>query len=295
MNPHNGDLFIGDDPTVVIAVNPPLNMGHIFTIKGDGTATAPADCTGSATTTCAPPAPPSTVTPQLYAYGLTAPKGGVVFVPSDDGGHIWAADESAGLCRFDTVAKAPGLHAYNPAACDDGSVLGSGGQTVYDDSVVTGTTNQHYLYVAQNDHLSPGVLRFTFDPSLDNGAGDLVPNSAVIMAPNAGLNGDKDNGLALGPCKPGAPVTCKHSLYVGGPARRVHPPDQQPGGRPAQPDRRRGRDDHRAAGRHLGPGHQRFDGHDRRRPVPAGGRGLHGRQEHHARARRTTWSVRRSR
>ncbi|HEX3592158.1 MAG TPA: hypothetical protein VHV74_21265, partial [Pseudonocardiaceae bacterium] len=191
VNPHTGDVFVGDDPTVAIAVNPPLNMGHIFTIKGDATLTAPADCTGSATNTCSPPGPPSTVTPQLYAYGLTAPKGGVTFVPSDDGGHIWAADHSQGLCRFDVVPQAPGLHAYNPSSCDDGSVLGSGGQSAYDDTIVPGTTNQHYLYVAQNDHLSPGIIRFTFDPSADNGAGGLVANSATIMAPNAGLDGDK--------------------------------------------------------------------------------------------------------
>ncbi|HKN95865.1 MAG TPA: hypothetical protein VJX10_02015 [Pseudonocardiaceae bacterium] len=232
VNPHTGDLFIGDDPTVAIAANPPLNMGHIFEIKGDATQTAPADCTGSATNTCSPPGPPSTVTPQLYAYGLTAPKGGVTFVPSDDGGHIWAADHSQGLCRFDVVPQAPGLHAYNSNSCDDGSVLGSGGQTAYDDSIVPGTTNQHYLYVAQNDHLSPGIIRFTFDPSGDNGAGSLVPNSAVVMAPNAGLNGDKANGVALGPCKPGAPATCKHSLYVGGLLdgfiRRINNPEDDP-------------------------------------------------------------------
>jgi hypothetical protein len=232
VNPHTGDVFVGDDPTVVIAANPPLNTGHIFTIPGDATQTAPADCTGSATTQCNPPAPPSTVTPQLYAYGLTAPKGGVVFVPSDDGGHIWAADHSQGLCRFDVVTQAPGLHAYNSSACDDGSVLGSGGQVAYDDSIVPGTTNKHFLYVAQNDHLSPGLIRFTFDPGADNGAGDLVAGSAVIMAPNAGLDGDKANGVALGPCTPNAPVTCKHALYTGGLLdgfiRRINNPEDDP-------------------------------------------------------------------
>jgi hypothetical protein len=52
------------------------------------------------------------------------------------------------------------------------------------------------------------------------------------MAPNAGLDGDKANGLALGPCKPGAPATCKHSLYVGGLLdgfiRRINNPEDDP-------------------------------------------------------------------
>ncbi len=178
------------------------------------------------------------------------------------------------------MTAAPGLHAYNSAACDDGTVLGSGGQTAYDDSVVPGTTNQHYLYVAQNDHLSPGVIRFTFDPSADSGAGALVDGSAVVMAPNAGLNGDKANGLALGPCKAGAPATCKHSLYMGGLLdgfiRRINNPEDDP--RVQTVDVVAMTTEQRAGVARQG--HQRFDGHDRRRPVPAGEPGLHGRQGH---------------
>jgi hypothetical protein len=215
LNPHNGDLYIGDDPTFAVPVNPPINKGHLFTITGVG-GVAPADCMGTATVSCTPPSPPTVVTPSLYAYGMTAPKGGVAFVPSDDGGHIWAADHSQGLCRMDVVAAAPLLHAYNVASCDDGLALGSGGQAVYDDTVVPGTVNLHYLYVAQNDRLSPGVFRFTFDPSGDAGAGALVPGSAVVMAPGAALDGDKANGLALGPCKPGAPASCRRALYMAG-------------------------------------------------------------------------------
>ena len=201
-------------------------------------------------------------------------------MPSDDGGHLWAADHSQGLCRMDVVTQAPGLHAYNSAACDDGAVLGSGGQTAYDDSVVPGTTNQHYLYVAQNDHLSPGVIRFTFDPSADGGAGGLVDGSAVVMAP------ERRPGRRQGQ-RPGArTVQAGRSGHLQAlavrrwPAGRVHPPDQQPRGRPPGADRGRGRDDHRSARRHHRQGHQRLDRHDRRRPLPAREPGLHGRQGH---------------
>ncbi|HEX5117630.1 MAG TPA: hypothetical protein VFW65_20745, partial [Pseudonocardiaceae bacterium] len=66
----------------------------------------------------------------------------------------------------------------------------------------------------------------------DNGAGGLVAGSGVVMAPTAGLGGDKANGLALGPCKAGAPATCKHSLYVGGLLdgfiRRINNPEDDP-------------------------------------------------------------------
>ena len=172
VNPHTGDLFIGDDPTFAIIVNPPLNKGHIWTIP----AGAAPDCVGSAINTCDIPPPPAQVQASLFGYGVTAPKGGAVLVPGADGqSHLWEADHSAGFCRFDPV-PGTGIHAINYAACDDGTVLGSGGQAAYDPTLnPDGVT--HYIYVAQNDHLSPGVLRFTYDPTLDGGKG-LVIKSA---------------------------------------------------------------------------------------------------------------------
>jgi hypothetical protein len=53
VNPHNGDLFIGDDPTATLA-NPPTNKGHLFTIKGVN-GVAPANCVGTATARCVLP------------------------------------------------------------------------------------------------------------------------------------------------------------------------------------------------------------------------------------------------
>ena len=188
INPHNGDLFIGDDPTFAILVNPPLAKGHLFTIKADATGAVPAECVGTAAVPCVQPAAADAVTPSLYAYGLTAPKGGVTFVPDprrpdgSPGGHLWAADHSQGLCRMDVVKDLTGttlgLHAYNSQHCDDGSLLGLGrADGLTTTRLVPGAHNQHYLFVAQNDHLSPGVLRFVYDPSADNGAGAIVSGS----------------------------------------------------------------------------------------------------------------------
>ena len=243
INPHTGDLFIGDDPTFAILVNPPLAKGHVFVIHADATGNIPVDCAGTATTPCVQPPAPSAATPALYAYGLTAPKGGVTFMPdaktNPDGsqaGHLWAADHSQGLCRMDVVKDTTGttlgINAFNAAHCDDGSLLGSGGQTVFDPDPVPGSigTNLHYVYVAQNDHLSPGVLRFVYDEQADGGEGDIVAGTGEVMAPNAGLTGDKANGLALGACKPGAPPSCTHALYMGGLLdgfiRRINNPEE---------------------------------------------------------------------
>jgi hypothetical protein len=216
LNPHNGDLFVGDDPTFALAVvNPPLNMGHLWIVPG----TAAPDCVGSAVTTCGPTPPPSQVTADLYAYGATAPKGGVVLLPSDDGGHLWLGDHSQGFCRLDQV-PGTGLHAINSTACDDGTSLGSVGQAIYEPTANADGT--HYVYVAQNDVQSPGVWRFTYDAHADGGKGMLV-GTPVVMAPNAGVDGNKANALALGP---------NGALYLGGLIdgfiRRVNNPTADP-------------------------------------------------------------------
>ena len=53
VNPHSGDLFIGDDPTATL-VNPPTNKGHLFTIKGVS-GVAPANCVGTIAAPCVLP------------------------------------------------------------------------------------------------------------------------------------------------------------------------------------------------------------------------------------------------
>ncbi len=87
----------------------------------------------------------------LNAYGITAPKGGVVFLPGALGGHWWSSDHAQGFCRMDPV---PGtkLVAINSAVCDPGFTISSPGQATYDPSANADGT--HYVYVPDNECLT---------------------------------------------------------------------------------------------------------------------------------------------
>jgi sugar lactone lactonase YvrE len=151
----------------------------------------------------------------LYAWGITAPKGGMVFLPGNLGGHMWSSDHSQGFCRHDLLtAKAatnvtpatPGsqtLHAMNMNFCDDGSI-GSPGQAVYDPRINPAFTNTtsgkpvpagtHFVYVPDNAVKSTAVWRLTFDPNTESLVG-----APEAMVPLADVRSLKPNGMALGP------------------------------------------------------------------------------------------------
>lgn len=147
----------------------------------------------------------------LFAYGVTAPKGGTTFVTdgTPNGGHWWVSDHSNGLCRLDKVPGAA-LRAINPAACDPGFTIGSPGQVAYDPV-------KHYVYVPDNAVRSPGVWRLDFDPATE------TISNPVAMAPGL-MDNLKTNSLALSPDL--------HSLYVGdlvdGNIRRINGIDGDP-------------------------------------------------------------------
>jgi hypothetical protein len=130
----------------------------------------------------------------LYAWGITAPKGGMVFLPGSLGGgpgHFWTSDHVNGFCREDLV---PGttLHAINYSVCDDGSI-GSPGQAVYDPRVnADGVT--HYVYVPDNAVKSTAVWRLTYNPTTET-----IVGSPEAMIPLANVTTLKPNGMALGP------------------------------------------------------------------------------------------------
>jgi len=131
----------------------------------------------------------------IYAWGITAPKGGMVWVPGALGGHWWSSDHSAGFCRQDQVPGTPllgGLHALNFSLCDNGSI-GSPGQAVYDSRLnADGIT--HYIYVPDNAVKSTAIWRLTFDPRTET-----IAPTVEAMLPLADLRTLKPNGMALGP------------------------------------------------------------------------------------------------
>jgi hypothetical protein len=142
----------------------------------------------------------------LYAWGITAPKGGAVWLPGALGGHWWSSDHAQGLCRQDPV---PGttLHAINFAVCGD-DTIGSAGQAVYDPRpVVVGATafaNLHYVYVPDNAVRSTAVWRLTFNATTETMVADPIDGVtfATAMTPLADVRTLKPNGMALGPLNP---------------------------------------------------------------------------------------------
>lgn len=141
------------------------------------------------------------VTPigQLFSSGITAPKGGVTWIPdtTSSTGHFWVSDHGNGLCRLDPV---PGttVDAPNVAACDPGFTLGSPGQAVYDPR--PNADGSHWVYVPDNAVRSPGVWRLTFHPAT------ATIDTPVGMAPGL-LDNLKTNALALD--------VGRDALYVG--------------------------------------------------------------------------------
>jgi len=133
----------------------------------------------------------------LYAWGITAPKGGATWLPGALGGHWWSSDHSQGFCRQDPV-PATTLHAINFAVCGD-DLVGSAGQGVYDPRPNANGT--HYVYVPDNAVKSTSVWRLTFDPATETMVPDPIDGVtlATAMATLADIRTLKPNGMALGP------------------------------------------------------------------------------------------------
>lgn len=229
-----GGLFVGDDPTIGLAA-PPVGQGHVWSSTGALATTQCAvgalsvqlncvDALGSAGVPAQLPPPPAPAKGSLWAWGITAPKGGSAVLPSADGGHRWGSDHASGVCRFDAVAGSnPVDYALNPAACDPGFTVGSPGQMTLSPVQPDGT---YFVFVPDNAVRSPGVWRLKYDPNADpdpvTGKGRGMLSNPVLMAPGK-LPNLKPNGTAWGP---------DGKLYVGdlidGNVRRISNPAGDP-------------------------------------------------------------------
>lgn len=140
----------------------------------------------------------------LLSSGITAPKGGVTWIPDSTpaGGHYWVSDHSNGFCRIDPLpAGSIGPNAVNVSFCDPGFTIGSPGQAAYDPRPDAVGSLTHNIYVPDNAVKSPGVWKLTFDPAT------ATVSNPVGMAPGSPLADQKANGLALDPVH--------DALYVG--------------------------------------------------------------------------------
>jgi sugar lactone lactonase YvrE len=126
----------------------------------------------------------------VWAWGITAPKGGMLWVPGALGGHWWSSDHASGFCRQDPVAGTK-LYAINWSVCDNGAI-GSPGQAVYEPRPNADGT--HYIYVPDNAVKSTAIWRLTFNPSTET-----VTGAPEAMIPLANVTTLKPNGMAIGP------------------------------------------------------------------------------------------------
>jgi len=171
----SGNLMVGDDPSA--GATP--GQGRLWSIAAGS---AP-DIAGST-----PPPPAGLALSTQYGTQMTAPNG-VLFLPDASGvptqGHVWVADHTNGFCRLDPML--PGqqgtLYTVNLSTCNVSAV--SPGQPSFD-----AATN--FIYVPDNASNSRGVWRLTFDPVTE------TVGSPVLLAPNAGLGGNRPSAASLG-------------------------------------------------------------------------------------------------
>jgi uncharacterized repeat protein (TIGR01451 family) len=133
--------------------------------------------------------------------------------------HLWVADTFASICRMDPEIDAPGPWHMNMASCyffvnSGGAAIPVGGQFAYDQG-------RKFLYFADNNGASQGVIRIGFDPAADSGHGALDASTAFTLG--GGASGRKATFLGGTGCPlptagtqpSGAALSPLGDLYVG--------------------------------------------------------------------------------
>jgi hypothetical protein len=158
---------------------------------------------------------------------VTAPLGGIILtgtgispITGQPFRHLWVSDATSGLCRVDPDLDSPGPYAMNLQTCPfkiNGASV-TGGPLAFDPT-------RNFLYFADEQRASQGVIRIGFIPSGDNGHGFLDFGSVFIMGGNTtgARFGGGDTGCPLVAGVPGGTGLLPHAvalspqgdLYVG--------------------------------------------------------------------------------
>jgi hypothetical protein len=180
-----------------------------------------------------PVTPPSTTIQYLgvpnpqnnTAAAVTAPLGGIILkgtainpatgVPFR---HLWVDDATSGICRIDPDLDSPGPYAINLQTCPfkvNGASI-TGGPMSFDPTPhfldpANPTVATNYLYFADEQRASEGIIRIGYLPSGDGGHGFL--NFASVFIMGGSTTGARFGGGTTGCALPGNPGT-PHSTVL---------------------------------------------------------------------------------
>jgi len=151
------------------------------------------------------------------AAAVTAPLGGIILkgtainpatgVPYR---HLWVDDATSGICRIDPDLDTPGPYAINLQTCPfkiNGASI-TGGPMSFDPTPhfldpQNPTVATNYLYFADEQRASEGIVRIGYIPSGDGGHGFL--NFASVFIMGGSTTGARFGGGTTGCALPGNP------------------------------------------------------------------------------------------
>jgi hypothetical protein len=159
------------------------------------------------------------------AAAVTAPLGGIILkgtaINPGTGQpfrHLWVDDATSGICRIDPDLDSPGPYAINLQTCPfkiNGASI-TGGPMSFDPTPhfldpVNPTVATNYLYFADEQRASEGIMRIGYLASGDSGQGFL--NFASLFVMGGSTTGARFGGGTTGCALPGNPGT-PHSTVL---------------------------------------------------------------------------------
>jgi hypothetical protein len=159
------------------------------------------------------------------AAAVTAPLGGIILkgtaINPATGApfrHLWVDDATSGICRIDPDLDSPGPYAINMQTCPfkiNGASI-TGGPMSFDPTPrfldpANPTVATNYLYFADEQRASEGIIRIGYLASGDSGQGFL--NFASVFVMGGSTTGARFGGGTTGCALPGNPGT-PHSTVL---------------------------------------------------------------------------------